>query len=479
MTFAEYNTDENFNKPSNAMELVKLGKDEGKSKDEILKSLSPLWKEDKKGNVKKALDYHFPEPKKEESIVKEEKVETKPVEKTSNIRASDKAYLERTNAIADEAEKNEAAKVQESQEERWDNAIKQMEKASEGFGKIDDKLVSQLPTFMFKRYMNGEFGDPKSSDSKLRLAHFMINGLGTALSNAGHIINKDGPIKESEYQQYQNTNLQQGLENRWNKYKAETQAAIDLLKNQEMSEQDIMNGIAKISSNNRLQTAFNMMNENQKAYLIKVTESIGDDIGKFDNEKLVNFLIGSAVSGDALTWQEAAEIAGAKFGKDLFKKGKGKLGDLVPDGDEQTAGFGGNGNLKDYETIDGENISFKMFENDEGKAKINKLAQDLSNKYYNGEIDEETFIKYYTPIYEEGSKHIGTKKKSPEKLIQENKQLHQSDLELKFGDLNKEAKKTNMNAELYNKKFEALKKEALKWGVEEKMIDKKKLKIKV
>ena len=59
MTFDEYNTDENFNKPSNAMELVRLGKEEGKTREEIANSLSPLWKEDKNGNIKKALDYHF------------------------------------------------------------------------------------------------------------------------------------------------------------------------------------------------------------------------------------------------------------------------------------------------------------------------------------------------------------------------------------------------------------------------------------
>ena len=63
MTFAEYNTDENFNRPSNAMELVKLGFNEGKTREEIENSLSPLWKEDKKGNVKKALDTYLNQQK--------------------------------------------------------------------------------------------------------------------------------------------------------------------------------------------------------------------------------------------------------------------------------------------------------------------------------------------------------------------------------------------------------------------------------
>ena len=76
MNFAEYNTDENFKGNSNADELVKLAFDEGKTRDEVETSLSPLWKEDKKGNVKKALDKYYTtapkakaeEPKKEPNV---------------------------------------------------------------------------------------------------------------------------------------------------------------------------------------------------------------------------------------------------------------------------------------------------------------------------------------------------------------------------------------------------------------------------
>jgi hypothetical protein len=70
---------------------------------------------------------------------------------------------------------------------------------------------------MFKRYQNGEFGDPKGSDAKLRLAHFMINGVGTALSNISHTIRKDGIQEQSDAEKYQQTNLEEGLKNRWNK----------------------------------------------------------------------------------------------------------------------------------------------------------------------------------------------------------------------------------------------------------------------
>ena len=74
---------------------------------------------------------------------------------------------------------------------------------------------------------------------------------------------------------------------------------------------------------------------------MNVTKEIGDKIGSFDNKELIDFLTGAAVSGDKLTWQEAAAIAVARFGPDAvknLKEGKGKI-----DGNNVTAGFGGKG----------------------------------------------------------------------------------------------------------------------------------------
>ena len=107
MTFAEYNTDENFNRPSNAMELVKLGFNEGKTREEIENSLSPLWKEDKKGNVKKALDTYF-KPTEEPKIVEEQKIET-PTPKADKTTE----FLNKTNNIGLTAEKNEMENQQQ------------------------------------------------------------------------------------------------------------------------------------------------------------------------------------------------------------------------------------------------------------------------------------------------------------------------------------------------------------------------------
>ena len=133
MTFDEYNTDEVFNGDSTADELVRLAKEEKKERADVENSLSPLWKEDKKGNVKKALDKYYPsetpkeEPKKEEAPKVEEMTQTTEAleqpkkeqkeEKTpytspleteeTGIKQSDKNYLNETTAILNEEQKKE------------------------------------------------------------------------------------------------------------------------------------------------------------------------------------------------------------------------------------------------------------------------------------------------------------------------------------------------------------------------------------
>ena len=184
MTFAEYNTDENFNKPSNAMELVRLGKAEGKTREDIVNSLSPLWKEDKKGNVKKALDYHFNTevaPKEKAKIVEPVTNNTTTV-KNTNV---DENFANRQNAISTNQEDYENERQTEKEKERWNATNERMQKLGESIRKVDDHSIENLPTFIWQRYKNGEFGDlttPEGKkDAKVRLAYFMLNNLGTAL----------------------------------------------------------------------------------------------------------------------------------------------------------------------------------------------------------------------------------------------------------------------------------------------------------
>jgi hypothetical protein len=162
MTFDEYNTDEVFNGDSTADELVKLAKDEGKTREDVEKSLSPKWKEDKKGNVKKALDKYFTveEPKAEEKTAPkvEEMTQTtealeqpKAEKKKSNLDDETKSYMDVNSEIANTAEDEEYDRQAESLEKRWGARLANIDKMSDSMSRIDDHLIDQLPTFMWRR----------------------------------------------------------------------------------------------------------------------------------------------------------------------------------------------------------------------------------------------------------------------------------------------------------------------------------------
>lgn len=484
MTFAEYNTDENFDKNTSSLkELVEIGKAEGKTVEEIKSGLSPKWKTSKYFNE---IDNYFNTPTAPKTFTEKATANQNAinnfVKENEEIKKTDKDYLDQTNSIADTVQKEEEKKSLEGQNDRYENIFNQIETSGKGFKKIDDKMIENIPTFIWNRYKNGEFGTPGSKDAKARFAHFIIDGFGSSLkvlSNGLSQMAGRSPMfadTTSDWEKYQQTNLAKGMENRWKKYEAETDAAIDLLKKQNMEEQDIQNGIAKIATNNRLQTAFNMMNEKQKAYLIQVTEEIGDKIGSFNNDKLINFLVGSAISNDKLTWQEAAEIAVAKFGKDAlngkFDEQIGKIKDSVKGSQDQTAGYSIGGNLQNYETIDGEKLTFKFLETQEGKQKLLDEAQKLSQMYYDGKIDADTFKKYYEPLYTESKKHRNTALNDADKMIKTNNENHLIEIDSQINELNKQAKSGELRTSDYEQKFNALREQAIKWGADDKALKK-------
>jgi len=498
MTFAEYNTDDNFDKKESSLdELVKLGLAEGKTSDEIKSSLSPKWQNSKKigefdSYVSKYSTPKAEAPKPEEKAeVKETVEETTPPAKVGNETSSiisnkDKSFAEMQDGIADYGEDTENARQDELETKRHEDALERARKVGEDYGNINDHLVDNIPTFVLQRYKKGEFGEPGSKDAKLRLAHFMISGLQSTLKTASNAFAANAgraPVfadTTSDYEKYQQTNLAKGLENRWKKNEAELDDAREILKSQNMNEQDIENSIAKVSANARLQSKFNMMNEDQKIYTLKVLSKIGNEIGNMNNKDFINTLIGFATSSDNLEWQEAAELLIAKFGPDALKGLKNiKDEDSMDDADTNTAGVGGGGNLKNYKTIDGDKVDFDMVFNNKngGKEKLAKLTQDLSDKYYNGEIDEKTFREYYTPLYEEGKKHMSINIVSPDELLRKNNNTRVVELDEEFRKLNDQAKKGELSLDDYNKKYADLKENAKKWANDKQLasIDKNKV----
>ena len=490
MTFAEYNTDDNFDKKESSLEeLVKLGLAEGKTSDEIKSSLSPKWQKSKKIGEFDSYINKFSAPKDEEEKPTEEKVLEKVVTETApqtetKLDKQTQDYMNKNDAIADTQEDNEYERQRKELFSRWDARNKNIDEMSQSMRRIDDHMVDQLPTFMFKRYQNGEFGDPKSSDAKLRLAHFMINGVGTALQNASAAI-KGGQMQESDIQKYNRTNLEEGLANRWNKYKQDTQAAIDVAKQGGMSEEALTDSIATISSNNRLQSAFNQMNERQKVFALQVLGEIGNKMGNMNDTEFANTLMGMSAMGDSLDYKEAAGMLIYRFMKDPEKR-DAALKDLgLLGGKTAMAGFGlglGSGGSDGEETTTGVTLEDGTTI-DPGKAmskkelgEVQTAANNLSQKYFDGEITEEQFRKDYAKL-EDVMKQHGFMSlvsnggiRSADEVINKNNVNRLNDINDKLNALNVQAKAGTIKPADYEKQFNELKESASKWGANEKQL---------
>ena len=245
---------------------------------------------------------------------------------SSKLDKKTQTFMDGQNAISYTQEDTENKRQDEKLGERWEARMKNMNKMSDAMKNVDDHLIDQLPTFMWRRYQNGEFGDVGSKDAKLRLAYFAINNVVSKLkmiANADAAARGQGTLfqnTESAYDQYQASNLAQGLENRWNKYKQETQSAMDLAKEGGMSEEALTDSIATISSNNRLQSAFNQMNERQKVFALQVLGELGDKLGNMNDSDFANTLMAMSYSGDSLDYKEAAGMLIYRFVKDPEKR---------------------------------------------------------------------------------------------------------------------------------------------------------------
>ena len=494
MTFDEYNTDENFeNDASSLEELVKIGKSEGKSKDAIRNSLSPKWQKSSKLN--KFDEYYGEdaktEPKEEKPAdeFKEEEVISKPSSTLSN---SEKKYINKQNEIADTAKKEMLEDIKNDSKGNWEENYNSMLKRADAYKNIDDHYFEGLPTFIFRRYQNGEFGDTGSTDAKLRMAYFMINGLGTSLSNASNVI-KGRALEESDYQKFQNSQMANALQNRWEKNKADTEGAIKAVEKEFGNEQDARLAAEQFTRDQKAATKWNMMSQAQKVYALQVTKEIGDMLGGMNTSELANFIAGSALVGD-VNKEEIIAIGIAKLAANspniLANLPDGNIKNMVMgmiggNAQDVVAGFGGAGgnitegedkpsrNLKNYKTINGDTVDFDMIftKGNGGKEKLEQLTNELSEKYYNGEIDEKTFREYFTPLYEEGKKHASIKVFSPDNIIRDNNTRHLNELNTSFDELNNKAKSGAISTSDYDEQYDDIIANAKKWGASAKQID--------
>ena len=221
---------------------------------------------------------------------------------TSYASADDtKDYFDKNEKIANDMENRILEGIKKRSNGNWQEAKSTIENLTDTYSNIDKKYINELPTFMYQRYKNGEFGDLNDPESKknaqLRLAHFMINGIGTALSNASNVI-KGKELEQSDYEKYQNSNLEQGLANRWKVNNAETEEVIKIANKEADNEQDARLTVQQLTRDNTMKAAWNALDQNQKLWSVNVAREIGKMVGDMDISELANFITGSAISGD-------------------------------------------------------------------------------------------------------------------------------------------------------------------------------------
>ena len=226
---------------------------------------------------------------------------------SSGVDKHTKAYLDKNDAIANTVEKTALDKLLKNSDSNWKQMLDTSGKLKNSYDNIEDKYIQELPTFVFRRYQNGEFGKiddtstPEGRESKknaqLRLAHFLINGVGTALTNVSNVI-KGKELEQSDYEKYQASNLEQGLANKWKKNNAETEEVIKLANKEADNEQDARIYVEQLTRDNMLKSGWNAMDQNQKLYAINVSREIGKMIGNMNVEELSNFITAQALNGN-------------------------------------------------------------------------------------------------------------------------------------------------------------------------------------
>lgn len=496
MTFDEYNTDANFdNDKSSLDELVKIGLSEGKTSDEIKSSLSPKWQKSKK--IGEFDDYvtKYSTPKTEDKPAEEKTVEEVVAEEAgtpeqTELKSKEKSKTAQTqNDIAIAQEDFEKQRAINNKNQDWDNWLDTQARLGKSMKVIDDHYLEGLPTFIFRRYQNGEFGDLSTpegkKDAKLRMAYFMINGVGTALQNASATI-KGGAQQQSDIEKLKESQMTNAIQNRWEKNRQDTQSAINLAVKEANNEQDIYDAAARISSNNRLQSAFNRMNEDQKVYTLEVMAKVGDKLTNMNDEEFANTMFAFASMGDKLDKEELAAMLVYRFGKKALSDPSVKnwlesfgisLDDI--DDNEKPASIGGNGN-KIAELSDGTVIDPGLTMNNKEYQQVLDAANKLSQDYYDGKITVDEFRTEYKKLEDLMKSHPikGMTKniKSADSVIKESNNIKLGQVTTSLEELNANA--GSMSPGDYNDQFDNLKENAKKWGASEKElknIEKKRL----
>ena len=181
----------------------------------------------------------------------------------------------------------------EKDKERYSRVMKAADELFKG--NVDDAYVENLPHFIWdeygylkKAYENKGYTekDAKKQAAK-QTGYFLIQNLGTALSNMSHTIKGDGAQEKSDYEKVQESRLQGAME-RYNKKLDESmQKDIDAVKSILGNEVNVENSLKQIYANAAIRNAYAKLDQKYKAYVANEMIKRGGSMSNADLMALI------------------------------------------------------------------------------------------------------------------------------------------------------------------------------------------------
>lgn len=220
--------------------------------------------------------------------------------------------------------KTQSPEYQEAYNKVYENLKKQK-------GNIDDSYIENLPHFIWDEYKYLEKGykDKGASDEEAKkaarkqLGYFLVDNLGTALTNMSHVIKGDGGQEKSDWEKVKESRLQGAMERYNEKRKEEMQMDIDLVKKYIGNDAEAINNVKQIYMNTKLRNLFGKLDNKYKVYLIRemLASGVKLDVGEI-GELTMQHLARQAADG-TLTEKLEGGISSAAGGlMDLATKTK-------------------------------------------------------------------------------------------------------------------------------------------------------------
>ena len=454
LTFADYNKDDIFNdNASTAEELVQKAYNEGVSEADLRNSLSPKWKEDKKGNVEKAIKARYGNASTnvpEESVVKENLTTEKPSEINLTPGAQQRQdIINSANELATKATETAQKDIEDGREKANEMTEKTVDDyISSGLKKIPDYGDDKVNTLL-QYYKRDGLGKVGSKDAKIRLGYLIVNNLASGLkqmSNNFAAAAGRSPAftdTESDWNKIKRTNLEEGLKSSWTKKKALQDEAIKILNDNATTTSEMTQALRLWNQNSKLQNVMAGMTEEQKKNTLLTLAKAGDYINKLSPEQLVGFIEGAIVLENMDATKALAVLGGKAAGSAI----NGGILETITDA---TAGISGGSGDKQILDTSGKPFKLSTIATAEEKQKFNDAVNALYDKYKNGKITKEQFIEQYTPYINAAQGHPSLSKMLPENAIKamdkgridkakkQIKELNDKKGKIPFDDYNKE-----------------------------------------